>query len=112
VTGQQVFITAKPPSLDLTSEGAKPAEAEDPYALTGVRYPVADGLDADREVALAFIEEFALSGWTPDRIWHLFSSPQSGSMHDILRRRGPDLVGELLLGVFGQRTQPKGMGDD
>ncbi len=97
---QQVFLTTKPEAAILAAGIDKSVEDDDPYALTGVRYPVAEGVDADREVALAIVEEFALSGWSADRIRELFAAPESGSMHSIARRRGEEFVDNLLGVVF------------
>ncbi len=98
---QVVFLTARPQRPSLPHGIEKALEDDDPYALTGVRYPVADGVDSDCEVGLALVEEFALSGWPPDRIARLFSAPQSGSMHEIFQRRGRGFVDDLLIAVFG-----------
>jgi len=89
---QQVWLGPKPSDKDL--------EADDPYELTGVRYPVAAGVDADRETALTVIEEFALQGWPRDRIAALFADPRAGNAHAIYRRRGDTLLDELFGQVF------------
>lgn len=98
---QVVFLTTKPRGPSLPHGVEKALEDDDPYALTGVRYPVADGVDSDCEVGMALVEEFALSGWPPDRIAQLFSAPQSGSMYEIFQRRGRGFVNDLLIAVFG-----------
>jgi hypothetical protein len=92
--------------VELTSRSrargsAKDAEPDDPYALVGVRYPVAPGVDADRELARSFVEEYALAGWTPARVRMLFETPHFAGAHDIRRRRGPALVDEVLAAVYG-----------
>jgi hypothetical protein len=79
----------------------KQVEADDPYELVGVAVPVAPGVDADRALALAFVEEFALSGWRPARIVGLFSAPASGKAHEIWQRRGAALVDDVIRQVFG-----------
>ncbi len=96
---EPVFIGRNPKTLPPGID--KPIEDDDPYALTGVRYPVAEGVDADREVTLAIIEEYALSGWPAERIRRLFAMPESGSIHDIFRRRGSQMIDEMLISVFG-----------
>ncbi len=98
---QRVFITPSQPAPGVTPSSAKDLEDDDPYSLTGVRYPIADGVDADREVALALVEEFALSGWPAERIRGLFFAPQSGAMHEIYLRRGDGFVEQQLGEVFG-----------
>jgi hypothetical protein len=91
---QPVFISSKPQPHD------KELEADDPYELTGVRYPVADGVDADRETARTVIEEFAMQGWSRQKIGALFAQPQAGHAYDIYRRRGDALLDELFDLVF------------
>ncbi len=107
---QRVFITAGPGARTRRAGVEKSVEEDDPYSLTGVRFPVADGVDTDRQIGLALVEEFALSGWSPGRIKGLFAAPDSGSMHDIHRRRGDQLVDELLTEVFGARRATEGHG--
>ena len=92
---QQVSISKRPNPAD------KELEADDPYQLTGVRYPVAEGVDSDRETARTLIEEFAMQGWNRDQIAGLFADPHAGSAHSIYRRRGSTLFDELFDEVFG-----------
>jgi hypothetical protein len=96
---QQVWISKRPDPAD------KELEADDPYQLTGVRYPVADGVDADRETARTLIEEFAMQGWGRVAIANHIADPQAGSAHAIYRRRGALMLDELFDEVFGP---PKG----
>jgi hypothetical protein len=103
---QRVFITANP-AARAVSPSDKDLEDDDPYSLTGVRYPIANGVDADREVALALVEEFALSGWTAKRIRQLFFAPQSGALHEIYLRRGGGFVEQQLGEVFGSGQRDK-----
>ncbi len=79
----------------------KEIEDDDPYELVGVRYPVAPGVDADRELARCFVEEYALIGWSPARVQMLFDTPQFGGAYDICQRRGPELIAEVIAEVFG-----------
>jgi hypothetical protein len=101
MAAQQVWISKRP------DPGDKELEADDPYQLTGVRYPVADGVDSDRETARTLIEEFAMQGWKRDAIADLFADPHAGSAHAIHRRCGPELLDELFDQVFGP---PRGDG--
>ncbi|MFP3900363.1 MAG: hypothetical protein ACLFXM_05885 [Acidimicrobiia bacterium] len=101
--GTPVELTTKARSRAHGSD--KHAEADDPYELVGVRYPVAPGVDADRELARSFVEEYALLGWTPAHVRMLFETPQFAGAHDIRRRRGPALVDDVLAEVFGPVAQ-------
>ena len=92
---QRVWLTKRPEA------GDKELEADDPYELTGVRYPVVPGVDADRETARTQIEEFAMQGWSRHRIAGLFADPHAGNAHAIYRRRGAALLDELFDEVFG-----------
>jgi len=87
---------------------AKELEVEDPYALVGVRYPVPEGVDGDREVARCFVEEYALMGWRADRIRQLFTEPGYTGAYAIARRRGMDLIDDVLADAFGDPPQPGG----
>ncbi|HEX6237847.1 MAG TPA: hypothetical protein VFZ68_11670 [Acidimicrobiales bacterium] len=97
--GTPVELTTKARSRARGSD--KDIEADDPYELVGVRYPVAPGVDADRELTRSFVEEYALLGWTPAHVRMLFETPQFAGAHDIRRRRGAALVDEVLAEVFG-----------
>jgi hypothetical protein len=79
----------------------KQVEASDPYEFTAARYPVDDPLEADRDMARCFIEEYALMGFTPGHVLRLFREPIYTGTHDVYRRRGKDFVVELIEGVFG-----------
>jgi len=79
----------------------KDGRADDPYELVGVRFPAPEGIDADRELARIFVEEYALIGWSPTRIRELFASPVFAGAHDLVRRRGQGLVEDAIVTVFG-----------
>ena len=79
----------------------KEFEDDDPYELVGVRFPVPEGVDADRELARCFVEEFALMGSSPAEVRRLFADPHYTGSYDIAQRRGLQLVEELIAEVFG-----------
>lgn len=79
----------------------KTLEPDDPYAFTAMRYPVDDPVASDREMARCFIEEYALMGWSADRVRRLFGSPFFAGTHGILERRGQAFVDELVAETFG-----------
>ncbi|MFN8036431.1 MAG: hypothetical protein U0V73_10890 [Acidimicrobiia bacterium] len=83
----------------------KEFEDEDPYTLVGVRYPVPEGVDGDRELARCFVEEFALMGWPATRIRHLFTEPTYSGSYAIARRRGMELIDDVLGEVFRGPTE-------
>lgn len=76
-------------------------EPDDPMTFTAVAYPVEDREEADREMARCFIEEYALMGWSPERIRGLFRSGAFAGTHAILERRGEPFVEALLAQTFG-----------
>ena len=83
----------------------KELEGSDPYEVTAARYPVDDPLEADRDMARCFIEEYALMGFTPGHVLRLFREPIYTGTHDVYRRRGEAFVVELIEGVFGSPLQ-------
>ena len=91
--------------VHLSKKPEKEFEADDPYELTGVRYPVAPGVDADRETARTIIEEFALQGWSAETIGRLFADPHAGHAHAIYQRRGDGLLDELFDLVFSREAR-------
>ncbi|MCZ7525573.1 MAG: hypothetical protein M5U14_03790 [Acidimicrobiia bacterium] len=88
-------------------QGAKRVEGDDPYSIVGVRFPLPGGVDGDREAARCFVEEYALMGWSRDRVRRLFTTPFYAGTYDIGRRRGPDLVEDVLAEVFGRTNEPE-----
>lgn len=95
MTGEGPTMSAGP-----ISGASKELEADDPMELVGVAYPVASGEEADSELARCFIEEYALVGWSPERIRQLFCSPLYGGPYGIASRHGMGLVDEILADVF------------
>ena len=79
----------------------KDFERDDPMELVGHSYPVNSQAEHDRAAAQTFIEEYALMGWSPNRIRTLFDSPEYAACFDIRRRQGDALVDELIAIVFG-----------
>jgi hypothetical protein len=103
----EVAVTIGPKPVDRGLD--KGLDADDPYALVGVPIPVEPGVDPDQVLALAFVEEFALAGWRPDRIRSLFADPNGGKAHEIWQRRGAVLVDRAVAEVFGaERPDPGG----
>lgn len=87
--------------MDATDKSLEP---DDPFEFTAVPYPVTDEVEADREMARCFIEEFALMGWSADRVRRLFGSEFFVGTHGIIERRGQLFVDELVAETFGGMT--------
>ncbi|HZJ07814.1 MAG TPA: hypothetical protein VFD59_20485 [Nocardioidaceae bacterium] len=85
----------------------KELDVEDPYELVGMRYPVPEGVDGDRELARCFVEEFALMGWPAVRIRELFTEPSYTGAHEIASRRGMNLIDDVLTETFGGTPEPE-----
>ena len=81
----------------------KPYEPGDPTELVGVRLPTGPDEEALREMAIAFVEEFALLGWSRERILRLFANPFFAGPHRVYRALGPDAIRELVASVFPSR---------
>ena len=78
----------------------------DPTVLVGVALPAA--LEATRDMAWVFAEEFARLGHDAAQILRLFRSPFYAGANDILRRLGEHEVVAIIdecVGVFGRRRQ-------
>ncbi len=86
------------------SDQPKTFDAEDPFEMVATRYPVASGVDADREMARCVVEEYALIGWPARRIRRLFDSPAYPALRAIRDRRDPAFVDEIVATVFGREA--------
>lgn len=75
-------------------------EPDDPLTFTAVGYPVDDQEAADRAMARCFIEEFALMGWSAERVRGLFRSGSFAGTHGILERQGETFVDTLVAETF------------
>ena len=87
----------------------KQLDDDDPYELVGVQFVFPEGTDGDREVARCIVEEYALMGWRPERIRELFTDPRYTGAHDVVRRRGTDIVDEAITTVFGAGCEREGI---
>ncbi len=78
----------------------KEYESEDPFQPTAVSFstPGYDGLEA---MARCFVEEYALMGWPPQRIFKLFTVPEFAGSYAIYQQRGPDYVRALITSIMG-----------
>lgn len=89
-----------PIEMAVESGEAKQAEATDPYDATAVflHTPGYDGLAA---MGRAFVEEFALLGWSRERVERMFRMPRYVAAHAVYLKRGPAFVTELIDDVLG-----------
>ena len=78
----------------------KPFEADDPLELVPVSFPIDGEETADRETAKCLAEEYALQGWSTERIRELFRSPHYRATFSIFRRRGPAFVDGIIADVL------------
>ena len=79
----------------------------DPGVLVGVALPAE--LEATRDMAWVFAEEFARMGFDASRILGLFRSPFYAGAHRALRLLGETEVTAIVrecVGVFGAHTGP------
>jgi len=79
----------------------------DPGVLVGVALPAE--LEATRDMAWVFAEEFARMGFDASRILGLFRSPFYAGAHRALRLLGETEVTAIVrecVGVFGAHTRP------
>ena len=81
----------------------------DPAVLVGVELP--GDIEATRDMAWVFAEEFARMGFGEPRIAELFRSPFYAGAHRALRWLGDAEVSAIIgecVGVFGSRTSASG----
>lgn len=76
--------------------------SEDPMEMVAVALPAIPGEDAVVEMARVFVEEFALMGYTPERIMRLFKSPVYAGMYMVYHDRGDEFVRQLIQQVTGE----------
>ncbi len=79
----------------------KEFELEDPFQPVAVSLatPGYDGLEA---MARCFVEEFAMMGWPPERVFRLFTVPDFAGSYSVFQERGEGYVKDLIASVFGQ----------
>lgn len=75
-------------------------EEDDPYAFVGIGFPCPDDYDAAEQMARTFIEEYAMMGFSRERILALFRGRQFQGPNAVYRSRGEDYVRSLIEEVF------------
>ena len=78
---------------------AKQLQPEDPFEMVAVAVSTTE--DTTDEMARTFVEEFALMGFTAERVMRLFRHPFYAGAHMVYERRGEAFVRGLIDEVFG-----------
>jgi hypothetical protein len=79
-------------------------EPEDPFAPVAVELstPGYDGMEA---MARCFVEEYALMGWPPERIFRLFTIPEFAGTYSVWEQRGAAYVKDMIAAVMGEASR-------
>jgi len=81
---------------------AKVLEPTDPMEPVAVVLAT-PGFDGVAAMGRTFVEEFAMMGWTRDRIARMFTTPRYAGAHAVWRALGSDAIEELIDDVFRPR---------
>ncbi len=94
--------------IDIIAESgsSKSAEPTDPYEAIAVAIPT-PGYDGTAAMARVFVEEFALMGWSRQRLERMFRIPRYVAAHRVYLERGPDFVASLIDDVLGPPAKPE-----
>jgi hypothetical protein len=90
-----------PVDLVVESGALKSAESTDPYVATAVALPT-PGYDGMAAMGRAFVEEFAMLGWSRERLERMFRMPRYVAAHVVYVERGPAFVTNLIDEVLGR----------
>jgi hypothetical protein len=82
----------------------KEFEPDDPLAPVAVMLET-PGHDGQEIMARCFIEEFALMGWAPEKVFRLFTIPEYAASHSVYLERGAEYVKSLITSVFGEEFE-------
>jgi len=85
----------------------KQLESDDPFEMVRVLVPTGPDEDATGEMARSFAEEFALMGFTAERILRLFRNPFYAGAHIIYRQRGEEFVRQIISQVLNPPREGK-----
>lgn len=97
-----------PIDFPVSAGARKEAEPTDPFVATAhaMATPGYDGIGA---MGRAFVEEFALMGWSRQRLERMFRIPSYVAAYTVYRTYGPDYVTALINDVIGppqESTEP------
>ncbi|MCP3974550.1 MAG: hypothetical protein GY720_08670 [bacterium] len=101
-----------PIDISVSAGTHKAAEPTDPYMPTAYAVPT-PGYDGLGAMGRAFVEEFALLGWSPQRLERMFRTPSYAAAHAVFRQYGPEYVTALITDVLGtppQQAEPSDPG--
>ncbi len=82
----------------MADKGYEPEDPLEPVAVT-FETPGYDGMEV---MARCFVEEYALMGWPPERIFKLFTVPEFAGSYAVYSQRGPAYVRSLIDSVMGE----------
>ena len=92
-----------PVELVARSGRAKQAEATDPLVATAVSLAT-PGHDGIKAMGRTFVEEFAMLGWSRQRVARMFTIQRYAGTSAVMRALGEDGVAALIDEVFGPPT--------
>lgn len=84
---------------------AKSFESDDPFEFVAVLVPAEPGVDWLAEQGRCVAEEFALMGWSQEKILRLFRNPYYLGTYTLYQQRGEPFVRRLIASVFGASGQ-------
>lgn len=94
------FHPGGPPGGGSPNGSSKDLDEEDPFEFVAMRCVSPPGHYADLEMTRTFAEEYALMGYSRQKVRMLFETKFYGGTHDVLLRRGPEFVDAVLDEVF------------
>ncbi len=87
----------------------KEFELDDPFRPVAVALAT-PGYDGTEAMARCFVEEFALMGWPPERIFKLFTIPEFAASYSVLQERGEAHVRAIIASVFDEAVAAEPVG--
>jgi hypothetical protein len=83
----------------------KEFELEDPFQPVAVALPT-PGYDGMEAMARCYVEEYAMLGWPPDKVFRLFTIEEFAGSYSVLQERGEAFVRAIIESVFGEPFEP------
>ncbi len=85
----------------------KEFELDDPYEMVGVMIPSPPGEDLTSEMVKVFMEEYAVLGFSRERIMRLFENPFYAGVHAVYQQRGEAFVNGIADQIFGPSREAR-----